>query len=90
MIGLINGALRAVYAYLELRNKTFYYDIYTKSKKRQQDIINDIEKLRSDQSESSTQRADILQADLVDEKQYIKHLSAVYNYNKGGTPDTDS
>ena len=90
MFGLISGTVRAVYAYLELRNKTFYYDIYTRSKKRQRDIINDIEKLRSDQSESSTQRADILQADLVDEKQYIKRLSAVYDYNKGGTPDTDS
>lgn len=90
MFGLISGTVRAVYAYLELRNKTFYYDIYTRSKKRQRDIINDIEKLRSDQSESSTQRADILQADLVDEKQYIKRLSAVYDYNKGGTSDTDS
>jgi tRNA A37 threonylcarbamoyladenosine modification protein TsaB len=87
---MITGIVRAVYAYLELRNKTFYYDIYTKSKKRQRDIINDIEKLRSDQSESSTQRADFLRSDLVAEKQYIKHLSAVYDYNKGRSSDTDS
>lgn len=79
MFGIVNGILRALYAYLELRNKAFYYSIYTKSREKQRSIIYDIEKLRNDQSESSTQHADLLQSHLLEEKKYIKHLSTFYN-----------
>jgi hypothetical protein len=79
VFGLLKGIFRALYAYLELRNKAFYYSIYTKSKEKQRNIIYDIEKLRNDQSESSTQHADFLQSELIAEKKYVKHLSAFYD-----------
>lgn len=79
MFGILKGILHALHAYLELRNIMFYYSIYTKSTEKQRNIIYDIEKLRNDKSESSTQHADLLQSELIAEKEYLKHLSAFYN-----------
>ena len=79
LIGLIKSALHALTAYLELKNRAFYYDIVEKSRNKQKDIVNEIEKLRSAGTSSSNDRADLLRAELMEEREVIKHLSAVYS-----------
>lgn len=77
-MGLIKTTLSALNAYLQLRNKAFYYDITEKSRDKQQNIINEIESLRNKRSSAATERADLLQQQLIAEKQHLEHLSALY------------
>lgn len=79
LIGLIKNALLALTSFLELKNRAFYYDIIQKSRSKQKDIVNEIEKLRNINTTSSNERADILRADLLEEREAIKHLSAYYS-----------
>jgi hypothetical protein len=79
LIGLIKNALCALTSYLELKNKAFYYDIIEKSRSRQKDLVNEIEKLRNNATTSSNERADILRSELMEERETIKHLSAAYS-----------
>lgn len=77
-MGLIKTVLSALNAYLQLRNKSFYYDITEKSRDKQQSIINEIENLRDKRTSAATERADLLQQQLIAEKQHLKHISALY------------
>lgn len=79
IIGLIKNALSALTSYLELKNRAFYYDIVSKSKKRQEELRNEIEELRNKGTTSSNERADILRAQLTEERQTLEHLSAYYS-----------
>ena len=84
IIGLIKNALLALTAFLELKSKAFYYDIIEKSRTRQKDLINEIEKLRSAGTNSSNDRADVLRAELLEEKRRAEHLSAFYSLSGKG------
>jgi hypothetical protein len=79
IIGLIKSALLALTAFLELKSKAFYYDIMQKSRARQKELINEIEKLRATGTNSSSDRADILRAELLEEKRSAEHLSTFYS-----------
>lgn len=79
IVGLIKSALLALTAYLELKSKAFYYDIMQKSRNRQKELINEIEKLRSTGTNSSNDRADLLRHELLEEKRTIEHLSTFYS-----------
>lgn len=78
VIGLIKNALLALTSFLELKNRAFYYDIIEKSRNIQKDIIDEIEKLRSIGTNDSNNRADLLRAQLLEERETIKHLSTFY------------
>ena len=78
IIGLIKNALLALTAYLELKNKAFFYDISEKSRNKQKELVNEIETLRNSKSSSDHDRADLLLADLMEERAYTKTLSATY------------
>ena len=78
-VDLIRSALKALTAYLELKNRAFYYDILEKSRNRQQSFINEIEKLRSSGTNDSNNRADILRAQLLEERRVSEHLSTFYS-----------
>ena len=78
-VDLIRSALKALTAYLELKNRAFYYDILEKSRNRQQSFINEIEKLRSSGTNDSNNRADILRAQLLEERRIFEHLSTFYS-----------
>jgi len=82
--GLIKGVLRALVAYLELRNKTHYHRVVTESRDKQKNLINEIETLRSAGDVDSNDRADILRDELLDEKRHLEHLSAFYLKSCGG------
>ena len=86
--GIIKGVLRALTAYLELRNKTHYHRVVTESRDKQKKLINEIETLRTAGDVDSNDRADILRDELLDEKRHLEHLSAFYITSCGG--DTDS
>ena len=78
-VDLIRSALKALTSYLELKNRAFYYDILEKSRNRQQSLINEIEKLRSSGTNDSNNRADILRAQLLEERRVFEHLSTFYS-----------
>jgi len=88
LLGIIKNVLRSLAAYLELKNKAFYYKIVTDSRKKQKDIFNEIETLRSTGTNDSNDRADLLRDELLDEQRHLKHLSAAYSESPEG--DTDS
>lgn len=78
-IGLIKNALLALTAYLELKNRAFYYDIVQKSRNNQKQLIDEIEKLRKIGTDDSNVRADILRDALVEEKRTLVNLSTFYS-----------
>ena len=88
LLGIIKNVLRSLAAYLELKNKAFYYKIVTDSRKKQKDLFNEIETLRSTGTNDSNDRADLLRDELLDEQRHLKHLSAAYSESPEG--DTDS
>jgi len=88
-MGLIKTVLSTVNAYLQLRNKTFYYDITEKSREKQLKLINEIEELRSKRTSAATERADLLRDQLLAEKRHLKHISAFYNNIDPGNDDSN-
>lgn len=89
LITLTIAVIKALTAYLELKSKSFYYDLIERSRTKQQQLINEIEKLRSLKSTDSSDRADLMRQYLIEEKQFIKHLSAEYSSNTGGYGSED-
>lgn len=89
MLALIKTLLETLNLYFKLKNQSFYVDLIEKSKRKQKDLIDEIEKLRSNGDSSSTDRADFLQSELISEKRDIKHLSAIYAPTSGRSSDTD-
>ena len=88
LIGIIKNVLRSLAAYLELKNKAFYYKIVTDSRKKQKDLFNEIETLRSSGTNDSNDRADLLRDELLDEQRHLKHLSAAYSESPEGDSDS--
>ena len=88
LFGIIKNVLRSLAAYLELKNKTFYYKIITDSRKKQKDLFNEIETLRSTGTNDSNDRADLLRDELLDEQRHLKHLSAAYSESPEGDSDS--
>ena len=86
--GIIKGVLRALTAYLELRNKTHYHRVVSESRDKQKKLINEIETLRTAGDVDSNDRADILRDELLDEKRHLEHLSAFYLKSCGGDSDS--
>ena len=87
--GLIKGALRALVAYLELRNKTHYHRVVTESRDKQKKLINEIETLRITGDVDSNDRADLLRDELLDEKRHLEHISTFYLKSCGGDTDPE-
>jgi hypothetical protein len=88
LLGIIKNVLRSLAAYLELKNKAFYYKIVTDSRKKQKDLFNEIETLRSAGTNDSNDRADLLRDELLDEQRHLKHLSAAYSESPEGDSDS--
>jgi hypothetical protein len=75
VISLITNLIKAICTYFELKNKSFYYDILDKSRKRQNSLVEEIESLRDKGDAKSTDAADVLVLQLVEERKWIKHIS---------------
>lgn len=89
-MALIISLIKSLQLFLELKNNLFYYDIREKSRKRQNELINEIEKLRSAGDSNSSDRADILRSRLKAEREELEHLSTFYAKAKGTTLDSNS
>lgn len=74
----ISNLFRAITAYFELKNRSFYYDILVKSKQQQKELIAEIEKLRASRNIADADAADIVRMQLLQEQRFCKHLSATY------------
>ena len=79
LMTLITSLVKALSAYLELKNKSFYYDILEKSRNRQSQLSKEIEKLRAEGTNDSNDIADAVFLQLIAEQKYCKHLSATYS-----------
>ena len=86
---LITSLVKALSAYLELKNKSFYYDILEKSRTRQSQLSKEIEKLRSEGTNDSNDIADAILLQLIAEQKYCKHLSATYSATEGKPADSN-
>lgn len=75
---IVQSILKCLELFLMLKNKLFYYEIVQKSKSRQKELLDEIEKLRSFGDSNSADRADILRMQLQNEKAELQHLSAFY------------
>jgi len=89
MIALLKTLLETLNLYFKLKNKSFYTDLLESSKRKQKDLINEIEKLRANGDSDSTDRADFLQSELITEKRDAKHLSAIYAPSESGAVSSD-
>jgi len=89
MLSLLKTLLETLNLYFKLKNKSFYTDLLETSKRKQKDLINEIEKLRANGDSDSTDRADFLQSELISEKRDAKHFSAIYAPSESGTASSD-
>ena len=89
MLALIKTLLETLNLYFKLKNQSFYVDLIEKSKRKQRDLINEIETLRSNGDSASTDRADLLQSELISEKRDIKHLSTIDAPTSARASDTN-
>jgi predicted nuclease of restriction endonuclease-like (RecB) superfamily len=84
ILPLITSLLKLAVAYFELKNKSFYYDILEKSRTKCNQLAEEIEKLRAEGTQFSTDRADVLFMRLKSEQKYAEHLAAQYSKTEGG------
>jgi len=77
-MGILASLIKSLELFLNLKNKSFYYEIRIKSKNRQKEILDEIEKLRNDGSSSSADHADLLREELKREREELANLSAFY------------
>jgi hypothetical protein len=89
LITLISNLIKALLNYLELKNKSFYYDIIEKSRNRQLQLQEKIEQLRSEGTNDSNDIADAMFMQLSAEQKYCKHLSATYSPIESETNHTN-
>lgn len=89
MTALIKTLLETLNLYLKLKNRSFYVDLLEKSKRKQKELINEIEKLRNDGGADATDRADFLQSELIAEKHDLKHISTIYSKVAERSASTD-
>ena len=89
MLALIKTLLDTLNLYFKLKNKSFYRDLLESSKRKQKDLINEIEKLRANGDSDSTDRADFLQSELIAEKRDVKHLSTIYASSEERSTSSD-
>ena len=73
-----------------LKNKLAFFDVKAKHRKIKNELINEIEELRSAGDSNSSDRADILRRRLKSEHDDFEHISTVFLKAKGGKPDPDS
>jgi hypothetical protein len=78
IISLITQLLTLLNNYFELKNKSFYYDILQKSKDKQQNLVQEIEKLRDAGTQESNDRANTLLLLLEQERNWIENTTTYY------------
>ena len=89
MFAIIKSILKSLELFLNIKNNKFYYDLHKEHQKTEDEIINEIEKLRQTGTNHDADRADLLRQRLTDERSRFKHLSAFYSKTGEGISNTD-
>ena len=89
-MSILASLIKSLELFLSHKNKLFYYDIREKSKKRQNEIMEEIEKLRSRGDSNSADRADLLRSELSREKSELEHLSTFYSKASERSKDSNA
>jgi len=90
LIALLISLCKALALYLELKNKSFYYDIEEKHQARKKKITDEINQNRNAGRNNNTNVADQLLSELELEVKRFKHISAHYHNACAGNTSTDS
>lgn len=77
MIEAIKSLIFSLELFLRLKNKSFYYDILFKSKNRRKEIIEEIERLRRIGDSNSSDAADILRNELIEENRELEYIRSI-------------
>ena len=89
MFAIIKSILKSLELFLNIKNNKFYYDLHKEHQKTEDEIINEIEKLRQTGTNHDADRADLLRQRLTDEREQFKHLSTFYSKTKEGVSSSD-
>lgn len=89
LLSVIKEALSALTAYLQLKNKTMFYNVTRLSRAKQKELINEIEKLRNAGTNDSSDRADLMRDELLDERRFLNDISAFYTKAESKSTSTD-
>lgn len=89
IIALISNLIKTLLSFLELKNKSFYYDILEKSRTHQSQLVKEIERLRAEGTNDSNDIADAILLQLIAEQKYCKHLSATYSSTESKAADSN-
>ena len=89
LLSIIKEALSALTAYLQLKNKTMFYNVTRLSRAKQKELINEIEKLRNAGTNDSSDRADLMRNELLDERRFLNDISAFYTKAESKPTSTD-
>ena len=89
MLSIIKSVLKSLELFLNIKNNKFYYDIHREHNEREDELINEIEKLRQSGTSGDADRADLLRQRLDSERKQFKHLSTFYSKTGEGVSDTD-
>ena len=79
MFALVKSLIKSLELFLNLKNKRFYYDLYREQRNREDEILQEIEKLRGSGSSNDADRADLLRKRLTTEREQFEHISAFYS-----------
>ena len=79
MLALIKSLIKSLELFLNLKNKRFYYDLYREQRNREDETLQEIEKLRDSGGSNDADRADLLRKRLTAEREQFEHLSAFYS-----------
>ena len=79
MFSLIKSLIKSLELFLNLKNKRFYYDLYREQRYREDEILQEIEKLRDSGLSNDSDRADLLRKRLTTEREQFEHISAFYS-----------
>ena len=79
MFSLIKSLIKSLELFLNLKNKRFYYDLYREQRYREDEILQEIEKLRDSGVSNDSDRADLLRKRLTTEREQFEYISAFYS-----------
>ncbi len=79
MLALLKSLIKSLELFLNLKNKRSYYDLHREQREREDEILQEIEKLRGSGDGNDADRADLLRKRLTTEREQFEHISAFYS-----------
>lgn len=84
ILDIIKYALKAIYAYLDLKKETFYFEAEKQYLKEKEELRNEIDSLRNKGTVVASDLADAKFMRLQEIDRSWKRVSAAYSRNKSG------